>query len=375
MRDIFLSDLHIGVDATTNLYQSKVHEPGLKAVLRYIQNGKDIRDIVILGDWVDLWMYRTTAVPQRELQADREELLPDVAQIFAANSRLFTEQTDGSGDFITCLRNISGKLYYINGNHDLTVTLDQITGFLKEYPELKEKVSYDPKRYSDGDICGEHGHYFSMVCRPYPGQSLPFGYYMTRGAADGGTKTPNINLPMLKDAVKRGYSFAESMLTFIVYQNKITRSFDAPFDFPMHFAMPDLPGRISSTEVAGYFPDSADFNLDEFEKTDVLLGIDDLGEYARKIVKEGFKLVILGHTHREEMTQDFRPVFVNKPTKAGDALYSTYVNTGFLCSEDTAKPSTFVEVCHAQGDKPRTVNIYGVPLDGSAPNLRESRRF
>ena len=129
-RDIFISDLHIGIYAETNLDQTSVHEKSLQAILKYIEDegardpADKIRNVVILGDWLDLWMYRTDAkpidTPRNAADAytfikDRKEtLLPTVKQIFDANPNLFASKEPGS--FISCINNIAGTMYYVNSS-------------------------------------------------------------------------------------------------------------------------------------------------------------------------------------------------------------------------------------------------------------------
>ncbi|HEY6873681.1 MAG TPA: hypothetical protein VI298_13245 [Geobacteraceae bacterium] len=359
MRDIFLSDLHIGVDAATNLYLSSAHEPELKAVLRYIQDNADqIRNVVILGDWIDLWMYRTTAVPMERLpvkREDRENFLPTPGQIFEANPSLFRKQSDGSGDFVTCIENITGNFYYVRGNHDITVSDDEINSFLPHDIAEDKKITCYPDGYSSGNVYGEHGNFCSMVCKPC--ESLPFGYFMTRAAADGGVKTPADLGAKLQALVEAGHSFADAMLICIADQVGRTT--------PFQFQMPD--GTImDASEVIGRFKDTSAFNLNVYKRTDGLMASDNLKSYARDLVNADTsrKIVVLGHTHEEVVVQDFMPVYVNSPCKA---LRSTYANCGFLCGGENPPPSTFVEIVHAAGTEPERVNVYELAYADDKP--------
>ena len=61
-----------------------------------------------------MWMYPSSVLP------------PTVQQIFDANPQVFNRQSDGSGDFVSCMDSIHGTLHYINGNHDISVTAEDI---------------------------------------------------------------------------------------------------------------------------------------------------------------------------------------------------------------------------------------------------------
>lgn len=326
--DVFLSDVHIGIDASTNLYRTSAHQAGLKAILKHIQDAKNIRNVVILGDWVDLWMYKTSAAPDAKanLSKDRERLLPTVEQIFRANPLVFTEQKDGSGDFVSCIKAIRGDLHYVNGNHDISVTAKQINGFLP--PEFSKPIIHHDHSYRNDKVYAEHGHFYSMACRPTGKASipLPIGYFMTRAGADKGMKQPT---DMVKELLKlklKGYSFAKSILLAIASQ--------PPQDTPplqsFRFHMPD--GKtLTSEEVEKMFPDVPGFDLESFLETDVAMGNKDF--LRRKVNGKGepeCTVALMGHTHVE---CDWP---LDKPRE-------DYFNTGFLCGSGDV-PSTFVKV-------------------------------
>ncbi|HMM60498.1 MAG TPA: hypothetical protein PKC25_10265, partial [Candidatus Rifleibacterium sp.] len=110
-RTVFVGDLHIGSGAETNWYQKSVHEPLLKCFLRYLQeNARNIDELVILGDWFDLWNYHPFCAP------------PSVALIMDQNPGIFQRQNDG--DFISLLEEV--RVRFINGDHDMEVELKDI---------------------------------------------------------------------------------------------------------------------------------------------------------------------------------------------------------------------------------------------------------
>jgi hypothetical protein len=77
-RIVFLSDIHIGLNAPTNWYQRDLHEPMLAAIFEHVIAGAaGVAELVILGDLVDQWTYLPSASP------------PSVGDIAAANPVIF----------------------------------------------------------------------------------------------------------------------------------------------------------------------------------------------------------------------------------------------------------------------------------------------
>lgn len=378
MKTILLSDLHIGVNAPTNLYQTSEHEPSLKAILKYIKdNGNQIRDVVILGDWVDLWMYPSTAIRMNEMppEGKRNNFLPTVEQIFEANPNIFTRQPDGL-DFVSCLDYIKGDLYYVNGNHDITVTEDQINSYLPNTAVKKIKYincSTEPAGYTSevGDIYAEHGHWYSLLCRPKPYllESVPLGYFITRVGMDAEIYTqkplPGLNVQEIKATMKTyGYTFSQAILQIVAAQANTDLD-------KLNFNMPS--GNIlSANDVASKFPfpdDSVD-NPD-FVNADIDGTLDpnalELFTYGRN---KNLELVLFGHTHISKVFQDFRTQQNSIDVKA------TYANTGFLCAGspnmNTGLPvATFVEIedtgndVNTPGNLPYKVNMRNVDFASS----------
>jgi predicted phosphodiesterase len=338
MKTIFLSDIHIGTDSVTNLYRTATDQINLKRILSYIQkNSSQVKDLVILGDWVDLWMYPASVVP------------PTVEQIMEANPQIFTCQSDGSGDFVSCLDSIQGTIHYVSGNHDITVTSDEINNYFKLSSKTGKQVLCSPKKYISGvgRIYGEHGHWYSMVCKPYKNESLPLGYYITRAgmqimvSTQKSTKIPRLILKAQKSLPSidvigiqelisyNGLTFSQAMLTNQANQMGLALE-------DMIFTMSDS-STINAKEVADKFPDLS-INDVEFLRTDVGGSLD---ESAKKLSAE-HKFVIFGHTHIKQMN-------------------SRYANIGFLCANEPNQNgipvSSFVEIEDTNGHGPYSASL------------------
>ncbi len=178
-RTVFVGDLHIGSGAETNWYQKSVHEPLLKCFLRYLQeNARNIDELVILGDWFDLWNYHPFCAP------------PSVALIMDQNPGIFQRHNDG--DFISLLEEM--KIRFINGDHDMEVELKDINQALASRSDQRilpghgndcEKAAVANTYYLNDMIWAEHGHQHDLFNKPAlneenPMAPLPLGYFVAR---------------------------------------------------------------------------------------------------------------------------------------------------------------------------------------------------
>ena len=180
---IFFSDIHIGMNTSVNWYQQSVHEPYVLAALSYVQGlGKDVEDLVILGDMVDQW----TVLPSDQP--------PSVYDIYQANPNVFLGSEGSPGALVECLSSINGRVCYVNGNHDMFVTAQDVNAIRdKEGNFMHYFLS---GAYSipgtQGGVYALHGNQFSMLCAPDPWNDppstghhggLPLGHYVTRLSA------------------------------------------------------------------------------------------------------------------------------------------------------------------------------------------------
>ncbi len=178
-RTVFVGDLHIGSGAETNWYQKPVHEPLLKCFLRYLQeNARNIDELVILGDWFDLWNYHPFCAP------------PSVGLIMDQNPGIFQRRNDG--DFISLLDDV--RVRFINGDHDMEVELKDINQALASRSDHRvlpghghdsEKAAVANTYYLNDMIWAEHGHQHDLFNKPAlneenPMAPLPLGYFVAR---------------------------------------------------------------------------------------------------------------------------------------------------------------------------------------------------
>ena len=174
---VTISDIHLGIE---DRYSETVENlPLLIQFLKRLQNTRDVRELVIAGDFLDEW-YLPVYYPR---YTDQRQFYMDVI----ANNQ----------DVIDELNNViaSGiKLVYVIGNHDMTLEADILQ---EAIPGITQAV--DAKglgAYYTGDrneIVIEHGHRYDVFSAPdtvtnaeLAGNDrtiFPAGYFYARYAA------------------------------------------------------------------------------------------------------------------------------------------------------------------------------------------------
>lgn len=168
---MFISDVHMGTNEVWNWYQKKLHQDYVLAMLKHAWQ-KDVNDVVLLGDFVDLW----TTPPL--------ESLPTFEEVVKANQDVFKELID-------CANKIKGDVHYFNGNHDMAVSQEDIASIpkiLNIHSDKSIKYGGDSnyKVGHEGNILATHGHHFSLCNRQDSGgygKNYPLGHFITRLAA------------------------------------------------------------------------------------------------------------------------------------------------------------------------------------------------
>lgn len=170
-----LSDIHIGTNQPTNWYARTFHEPHLATALRYIaeqaKNG-DVAELILLGDVVDQWMYLPTVQP------------PSFADIVADNPGIFADALPAA---INAIAEAGGRTTYLNGNHDMAVTADEIRS-VSEHIHYELGPFYVPESGVGQFVC-THGNLYSVFNAPNIAQhppgtdNLPLGFFVSRLAA------------------------------------------------------------------------------------------------------------------------------------------------------------------------------------------------
>lgn len=168
---IVLSDIHIGDNSPTCWYQESVHEKYLLTILNWIvSNASDVRELVLLGDVVDMWTYPFNVRP------------PGFAAIASKNPGVF----GASGGLGRVLDALAGAVTYIPGNHDMLVTEGDVASVTSPggyHLRFSEKM-YNPG--GDSRVILTHGNDFTLFNAPdltTKWAPLPIGHFVTRSVA------------------------------------------------------------------------------------------------------------------------------------------------------------------------------------------------
>ncbi len=370
MYTYFLSDIHMGMNSKENWYQQYVHQRLLKSALTYIQNkGKAVDDVIMLGDWFDTWEYcKDGPLPGFDSKAAAKQIVND-------NVEVFSPQEDG--DFITCLNAIGGNMWYINGNHDMTIKCEDLNDILN----LSGKKICSPDNNlvyisEDNLIYAEHGHQYSLTCNNDNHDCnkiapIPLGYFVSRtggsycldelqkSGAKSAAELPNSGIPSMGDLwsnIKRdclerengGLTFANIFLSAVIGKLGGSSASDYKFKMPNGTILTgsdaaDMYSWIPMSSILdpGFFEADVDNNLDIF---------------AQRCSNQKYKLVVFGHTHVPKIIY----------TNLGAAGSGLYANTGFLCSdipgmEDSSGNGRYMTFCEVEHQsKSLTVRIMKV---------------
>ncbi len=171
---VALSDIHIGDGGPTCWYQPDVHERYLFAILDWVKEHADeVRELVLLGDVVDLWTYPFQQQP------------PSFAEVAAANPSIF-----GPGGAIPqVLDALDGAVTWVPGNHDMGIEAEEaalVVGGDGHPLRLLEGLEYQPLS-PDTRLLMSHGHahtLFNAIDETSRWQDLPSGHFVTRAVAE-----------------------------------------------------------------------------------------------------------------------------------------------------------------------------------------------
>lgn len=165
---VLLSDIHIGDDSPACWYQQSIHEPYLLSIFDWIVDHADeVREVVFLGDIVDMWTYPFNVQP------------PDFKTIIQKNPNVFS-LTGGINKLLDAL---DGSVTYIPGNHDMSVVASDLARIVSPhgYRIRYARDIYNPA--GDSRVVVTHGNDYAMFNAPdntTKWAPLPIGYFITR---------------------------------------------------------------------------------------------------------------------------------------------------------------------------------------------------
>jgi UDP-2,3-diacylglucosamine pyrophosphatase LpxH len=176
---VVISDMHLGADLTYAETNNNLSH--LVKFLDLVRTGDNVKELVIAGDLFDEWF-----VPANINTYQGKDQLDFVQRIAATNKGVFDL-------FNRIIQDGKITVTYIPGNHDLTITAENVESVLPGIKQARDDMqglgTYSPLGYSQ--IAIEHGHRYNYFCAPdpisniniAPGSIMPPGYFFTRIAA------------------------------------------------------------------------------------------------------------------------------------------------------------------------------------------------
>jgi UDP-2,3-diacylglucosamine pyrophosphatase LpxH len=174
---VVISDLHVGVD--DKYAENVANRPILIDFLKRLQSTKDVRELVIDGDFLDEWFLPVDYPSYTDVQQFYKDVI--------ANNQGVIDELNKVAD--------SGiKLVYIPGNHDMTQENDVLQEAIPKIVQIRDAKGLGTYYTGDrNEIVIEHGHRYDVFSAPdtvtnaeLTGNSdtiLPAGYFYARYAA------------------------------------------------------------------------------------------------------------------------------------------------------------------------------------------------
>lgn len=174
---VVISDLHLGID--DELTETLKNLEPLKDFLKRVEDTKDVRELVIAGDFLDEW-YLPVYYPA---YTDQDQFYRDV---IANNQGIF--------DQLNAIAESGIKLVYVPGNHDLTLTAEVLQEALPTVEQARDVQGLGTYRTGErNEIVIEHGHRYDVFSAPDTVTNahlcdsdetiFPAGYFYARYAA------------------------------------------------------------------------------------------------------------------------------------------------------------------------------------------------
>lgn len=193
---VVVSDIHLGIE--DKYTETLKNLPLLIDFLQRVQNTRDVRELVIDGDFLDEWF------------------LPVYYPSYTDQKQFYKGIIDNNQDVFNELNKVieSGvKLVYVPGNHDMTLEADVLQEAIPKLIQARDATGLG--RYQTGDrneIVIEHGHRYDVFSAPDTVTNkelcgnqdtiLPAGYIYVRYAATWvleGRPSVKKDLPVITD--------------------------------------------------------------------------------------------------------------------------------------------------------------------------------
>ncbi|MBE0649696.1 MAG: metallophosphoesterase [Bacteroidales bacterium] len=178
---IIISDIHLGADLSYS--ETNINLGILTDFLEQIRRSSSVKELVIAGDLIDEWFIPASINPYNG--KNQTDFAERVAQ---TNKGVFDKLNQ-------IIQEKKILVTYIPGNHDLTITKENIDSILPGINQARDANALGLGTYSPSgfpEIAIEHGHRYHFMCAPdpisnqniAPGTILPAGYFFARIAAE-----------------------------------------------------------------------------------------------------------------------------------------------------------------------------------------------
>lgn len=173
---VVISDLHLGADIAYAEINKNLKP--LEHLLTQIRVSTNVKELVIAGDMFDEWF-----VPG-DVDTYKGKDQRDFMQRIAITNKGVIDA------FNSIIKEKKIVVTYVPGNHDLTITKDNVEFILPGINQARDNVlglgTYMPEDFPALAI--EHGHRYNFFCAPdpisnqdvAPGTIMPPGYFFTR---------------------------------------------------------------------------------------------------------------------------------------------------------------------------------------------------
>ena len=342
---IVISDLHLNEERADKNGYSLFTENGqlLLDFLEQIRVSTQIRELVILGDLMDMWV-----VPMS--YSTYHDTISDAESYFVAVS-----QADINHKIIDKINQIAdeGKILfsYVPGNHDM---LFNETIFRKIFPSGVWK-GVEPgtgRYYPESSVVLEHGHNYDLFNAPDSvttgGSLLPPGYFITRVYATGNLLSTE-KLPMPEQNTKNMSDQLIYTTSWDIAVHTINIPNFDPDKVQIVTGVDGYTGNYSSNGARDIYTSTIGSDWKERQKkngvavpSSVIVGIMNgsgkffwFGTLEYSAVAQYFTqnhkidIVVFGHTHHAMLKQDLvtlEKIYAN----SGTWIDSRYLNDGAL---------------------------------------------
>ncbi|MBM4327071.1 MAG: hypothetical protein FJ118_07890 [Deltaproteobacteria bacterium] len=307
-KTVVLSDVHISNGAKYSWFlQSNARD--FVNMLERVLDDSSVKELVLLGDLFDLWLYPVNVVPWT------------VSQILQANP-------DVTNALRQCVQKIP-KVYYIPGNHDMGVAENDLQPFGAGDKQIR---LVSPKWYSEkyqGVRYLEHGHAVDMFNAPDDSDDTiggyPLGFFITRLTATAEDQSEvwrklkelyrglaTFHMAIEPEEIAR-IPIGVRMVRAIMRLLRILAEVDD--GEPIRFSEPALDNKYTVGDIRNYYGSLYDRwgrqypDFEEFLRT-VLVSVDSNGLdwYAKKLISENAarKVVVMGHTHNSVSESEYK---------------------------------------------------------------------